>query len=132
MKHLKLFNNESEYQSFTESADYVTPNVCAVKDGQGGVKKDFVFFNPEEEINVNLITFYIGDTPYQCEEGMTWEEFVNSEYNTEGLFQINNYNNIEYNQKIIVLNHVMVFNTDIILNGNIYEFYSSGGGSGMN
>lgn len=48
MKHLKLFNNESEYQSFTESADYVTPNVCAVKDGQGGVKKDFVFFNPEE------------------------------------------------------------------------------------
>ena len=59
MKHLKLFNNESEYQSFTESADYVTPNVCAVKDGQGGVKKDFVFFNPEEEINVNLITFML-------------------------------------------------------------------------
>ena len=59
---------------------------------------------------------------------MTWEEFVNSEYNSEGLFQINNYNNIEYNQKIIVLNHVMVFNTDTILNGNIYEFYSSGGG----
>lgn len=128
MKHLKLFNNESEYQSFTESADYVTPNVCAVKDGQGGVKKDFVFFNPEEEINVNLITFYVVDTSYQCEEGMTWEEFVNSEYNSEGLFQINNYNSIEYNQKIIVLNHVMVFNTDTILNGNIYEFYSSGGG----
>lgn len=130
MKHLKLFNNESEYQSFTESADYVTPNVCAVKDGQGGVKKDFVFFNTEE-INVNLITFYVVDTAYQCEEGMTWEEFVNSEYNSEGLFQINNYNNIEYNQKIIVLNDVMVFNTDTILNGNIYEFYSSGGG-GMN
>ena len=127
MKHLKLFNNESEYQSFTESADYVTPNVCAVKDGQGGVKKDFVFFNPEE-INVNLITFYVVDTAYQCEEGMTWEDFVNSEYNSEGLFQINNYNNIEYSQKIIVLNHVMVFNTDTILNGNIYEFYSSGGG----
>mgnify|MGYP003452310931 CR=1 FL=1 len=129
MKHLKLFNNESEYQSFTESADYVTPNVCAVKDGQGSVKKDFVFFNPEEEINVNLITFYVVDTSYQCEEGMTWEEFVNSEYNSEGLFQINNYNYIEYNQKIIVLNHVMVFNTDTILNGNIYEFYSSGGGN---
>ena len=127
MKHLKLFDNETEYQSFTESADYVTPNVCAVKDGQGGVKKDFVFFNPEE-INVNLITFYVVDTAYQCEEGMTWEEFVNSEYNSEGLFQINNYNNIEYNQKIIVLNDVMVFNTDTILNGNIYEFYSSGGG----
>ena len=128
MKHLKLFNNESEYQSFTESADYVTPNVCAVKDGQGCGKNDFVFFNPEEEINVNLITFYIGDTPYQCEDGMTWEEFVNSKYNSEGLFQISG-NYVKYNQvKIIVLNHVMVFNTDTILNGNIYEFYSSGGG----
>lgn len=124
MKHLKLFNNESEYQSFTESADYVTPNVCAVKDGQGGVKKDFV--NPEE-INVNLITFYVVDTAYQCEEGMTWEEFVNSKYNSEELFQISNIH-VMYNQKIIVLNHVMVFNTDTILNGNIYEFYSSGGG----
>lgn len=128
MKHLKLFNNESEYQSFTESADYVTPNVCAVKDGQGGVKKDFVFFNPEEEINVNLITFYVVDTSYQCEEGMTWEEFVNSEYNSEGLFQISG-NYVKYNQvKDLVLNHVMAFNTDTILNGNIYEFYSSGGG----
>ena len=127
MKHLKLFNNESEYQSFTESADYVTPNVCAVKDGQGGVKKDFVFFNPEE-INVNLITFYVVDTAYQCEEGMTWEEFINSEYNSEELFQISNIH-VMYNQvKTIVLNNVEVYNTDIILNGNIYEFYSSGGG----
>lgn len=88
-----------------------------------------MFFNPEEEINVNLITFYVVDTAYQCEEGMTWEEFVNSEYNSEGLFQISG-NFVNYNQvKDLVLNDVMVFNTDTILNGNIYEFYSSGGGN---
>lgn len=122
MKHLKLFNNESEYQSFTESADYVTPNVCAVKDGQGGVKKDFVFFNPEEEINVNLITFYIGDTPYQCEDGMTWEEFVNSKYNSEGLFQISG-DRAYYNQDPIAFNDTAAHNTDTILNDYKYLCY---------
>ena len=127
MKHLKLFNNESEYQSFTESTDYVTPNVCAVKDGQGGVKKDFVFFNPEEEINVNLITFYIGYTPYQCEDGMTWEEFVNSKYNSEGLFQIiGNY--VKYNQDPIAFNDTAAHNTDTILKDYKYLCYKTGGG----
>lgn len=119
MKHLKLFNNESEYQSFTESADYITPNICAVKDGQGGVKKDFVFFNPEEEIN--LITFYIGDTPYQCEEGMTWEEFVNSEYNSEGIFQLD-YDCVNYNQGQIRFENTAAHNTDTILNEYIYIY----------
>ena len=127
MKHLKLFNNESEHQSFTESADYVTPNVCAVKDGQGGVKKDFVFFNPEEEINVNLITFYIGDTPYQCEDGMTWEEFVNSNYNSEGLFQISG-DRAYYNQDPIAFNDTAAHNTDTILNDYKYLCYKPGGG----
>lgn len=31
-----------------------------------------------------LITFYIDDASYQAEEGMTWGEWVESEYNTEG------------------------------------------------
>lgn len=43
--------------------------------------------------NEILITFYIGEdiegVPYQAEEGMTWEEWVNSEYNTAGYY-INN------------------------------------------
>lgn len=30
----------------------------------------------------NLITFTIDGEEYQAEEGMTWEEWVNSEYNT--------------------------------------------------
>lgn len=31
----------------------------------------------------NLISFIIVDTQYQAEEGMTWGEWVNSEYNTD-------------------------------------------------
>lgn len=34
---------------------------------------------------VNLITFHYGGSEYQAEEGMTWEEWVNSDYNTAGL-----------------------------------------------
>lgn len=32
------------------------------------------------------ITFTINDTSYQAEEGMTWKDWVNSEYNTDGYF----------------------------------------------
>lgn len=34
----------------------------------------------------NLITFTIGGTSYQAEEGMTWYEWCNSEYNTDGYY----------------------------------------------
>ena len=34
----------------------------------------------------NLITFTIFDTEYQAEEGMTWGEWVNSEYNTDNYY----------------------------------------------
>lgn len=112
MKYLKLFDNETGYEEFVNSNDYVTPNICAVKDGSGEV--DLVFFNREED--VNLITFYVGGTAYQCEEGMTWEEFVSSNYNVGSfyldkfglVYDINgngiNYGDREYSTYVIVAN----------------------------
>ena len=44
------------------------------------------YVEPEKE----LITFTVDEVQYQAEEGMTWEEFVNSEYNTDNLIHINN------------------------------------------
>lgn len=41
--------------------------------------------------NLFLITFDFGDTEYKAEEGMTWEEWVNSKYNTGGWKINNNY-----------------------------------------
>lgn len=125
MKHLKLFNNESEYQSFTESADYVTPNVCAVKDGQGGVKKDFVFFNPEEE--PELIIFFLDGKSYQFDEGMTWRDFINSDYN-DGSFSTDSADGVRKGGAAICLNNVLVFVNDLIINNSNYSYYSSGGG----
>lgn len=39
MKHLKLFNNHTEYETFTQSADYVLPNVS--------YDKEHVHYNPD-------------------------------------------------------------------------------------
>lgn len=38
-------------------------------------------------VEVTLISFTFGDTTYQAEEGMTWGEWVASEYNTDGFTQ---------------------------------------------
>jgi len=42
---------------------------------------------------VTLISFAIGGTTYQAEEGMTWAQWVESSYNTED-FYVDNYGNI--------------------------------------
>jgi hypothetical protein len=42
----------------------------------------------EDNGNENLITFTIKNTEYQAKEGMTWEEWINSEYNTESFMSV--------------------------------------------
>ena len=39
---------------------------------------------------INLIKFYIVSREYQAEEGMTWEEWINSEYNIRQQVYVNN------------------------------------------
>lgn len=39
-----------------------------------------VMFNPNAK-PTNLIEFTINSVPYQAEEGMTWQDFVDSSYN---------------------------------------------------
>lgn len=53
--------------------------------GTTGAYENGALYVIEEEA-VNLISFTVSGTPYQAEEGMTWEQWVNSTYNTGGLF----------------------------------------------
>lgn len=39
-----------------------------------------------EVVAPTIITFTIGSTSYQAEEGMTWEQWVDSSYNTAGYY----------------------------------------------
>ena len=43
--------------------------------------------------SVTLITFTINGTSYQAEDGMTWGEWVNSSYNTDGFVLNTKYEN---------------------------------------
>ena len=36
----------------------------------------------------NTISFTIEGTSYQAEEGMTWKEWINSDYNTDGFIRL--------------------------------------------
>ena len=70
-----------------------------------------------------LITFTVDGASYQAEEGMTWEEWVNSSYNTVNALII-------YNKVIIFTRSVENVNTsDLIVDGGNYSlsFQSSGG-----
>ena len=54
---------------------YVTPNICYVEESDGIVMKPYI---------PPIIIFTVDDVEYQSEEGMTWEKWVNSDYNIDG------------------------------------------------
>jgi hypothetical protein len=86
---------------------------------------------------VKLISFTINGTSYQAEEGMTWDEWVESEYNTSN-FVINSDNRIGYypglgDFKAVSTDGsssgVVTANTEITAD-NTYQWYVfDGGGS---
>ena len=50
------------------------------------------FYYDVEMVDFALITFTIDGTEYQAEEGMTWGEWCDSEYNTDGYVIVEVYN----------------------------------------
>ena len=82
-----------------------------------------------DNAQATLITFYYNGTPYQAEEGMTWEEFIDSTYNTNG-FRME-YGQVYVNYSNICLNgYYVVVNEPIVVNG-LYDDQHTGGGGGM-
>lgn len=66
-----------------------------------------------------LISFTIAGTSYQAEEGMTWEEWVESEYNTDGLTLLNNHVGIKAGMVAYPSNE-LVLSTDTINKDGTY------------
>lgn len=103
------------------------------------VSKEFYdwFTGVTEEITASVedefISFTVGGTTYQAEEGMTWGEWIDSEYNTEdfsvqyGTVRIGNSQYHNY----VTYNEVRVTPTDLIIDGVVYgiEAWTSGGGN---
>lgn len=69
---------------------------------------------------VNIITFTLENTEYQAEEGMTWGEWVESEYNT-GYYYISNDFVYFYNGDIVIdSNYRHVKSTFIVNSDEVY------------
>lgn len=86
MKYLKYFEEASAYEAYKNGSDYVLPNVSFIEDVA------VVMFNPNAK-PTNLIEFTIDSVPYQAEEGMTWLDFVNSEYSNDDFYTDTNEGN---------------------------------------
>ena len=73
MKYLKYFQTEVERSTYKSSSDFILPNVNYV------VESNSVEFNP------NIIRFVLNNINCEAKEGMTFKEWIFSDY-----FDINN------------------------------------------
>lgn len=91
--------------------------------------------NATKQSTFNFITFTIGTTTYQAEEGMTWLEWVGSRYNTKGYTCDGVAAYIERGNYLVKQsdNTPPVVGSDYIINEGVYIDYnnspSEGGGS---
>ena len=76
----------------------------------------------------SLISFTIKDTAYQAEEGMTWEQWVNSKYNTRGFYGGGSNNvTIDYPEySYVCVNNEPVSLNDIIVSNFAYKLLGPG------
>lgn len=95
MKYLKRFQTNADYQAFKGSSDYVKPNLSAIEDSIDSPVRynpipqlsTFTIINNASGMKLDWTSKTLEFTP-----GMTWGEWVNSEYNTiNGLIYDNYY-----------------------------------------
>ena len=114
-KHLHYYTQHSQYSEPTDK-----PAVSYCK------QEDEVHYAAVG--SVTLITFNINSKSYQAEEGMTWEDWVNSSYNTDE-FVVENDNSIvdkTHDQMVIDSNSNVVYATTAIVAGYNYTTQTSG------
>lgn len=116
-QHIKLFSTDSVRTSYESSASYETPYVSKV------IADNSVHYNKP----VVLITFRLINTLNenfcQAEEGMTWEKWVNSKYNSINCFISGNY--VMFNQTFYIQAYGPVSPNDTIINE--YGYHVTGG-----
>ena len=78
-----------------------------------------------------MISFTIAGTSYQAEEGMTWEQWVNSSYNTGGFYVIDGSTYVFFSDRSKVSTEGFAGGSadkseTIVANGSYYSYSSSG------
>jgi hypothetical protein len=134
-KYLKLFNKLSDYETFKGGVNWITPNVSLILENGKQMRYSKRVVQPSEP-NIpptNLITFTIDGVIYQAEDGMTWGEWVDSEYNVDGYLVYNNnliVKIIDGNTICVVyLNQNAVLSHEIIIKYAMCDIVIPGSGS---
>lgn len=133
------FNNDiffclDDYAEVLTSGDVLV--VVAVGEGDTDTDGDGIIYTDSDYSNAvvysmitpTLITFTIDGTSYQAEEGMTWKEWANSEYNTSRYFW-GDYSNAILSQDGLTSNYVQADGVDVqggttIISGFAYTINS--------
>ena len=102
-------------------------NMTSLPTGSSGIPIGWTVVNDGEEIGGNLITFTVNGTEYQAEEGMTWREWINSDYNKYGFYELQ-MNPWFSNGSVVRNDSVSVDVTDVIINNHRYLISIGGGG----
>lgn len=116
--------------SLTDAANDTTvpTKVSAFENDAGYLTKEQVQSMIDRSIakkhgDVATISFSIEDSQFQAEEGMTWEEWVNSEYNSDGACIYNEGSDtirfVEYSLDVLSSN-IPVKGSDSIISGYFY------------
>ena len=120
MKYLKDFSTESEYQAFKSAGDWATPNVSFIN------KDKRTFYNKQTIIFYTLEPRYNEQTTHQALPGMTWNDWVNSEYYTtsDGNFHTRGDDGLIWiSDTTLKDSHgADVYFTDTIIPGEIYTY----------
>ena len=138
MKYLKKFETNADYQSFKNGSDWTIPNVSLIEEKFSDDNNNYIIFN-----NVKPSTFTVGvmsayidiEGPYEFKEGMTWNEFLNSNYNNGKFLRATNFINegevcydltevwgvVEHIKKSEIINDENgVLLSDKIINNHVY------------
>ena len=105
--------------AFTNDAGYLTE-----KQVQKMIENAIANIQGGENENVVIISFSIEDYQFQAEEGMTWREWVNSEYNSDGACVYNAGEDtirfVEYSLNVLSPSNAPVKGSDSIISGYFY------------
>lgn len=72
-KYLSKYSSEADYNNNKDN--HIKPHISLITTSPKKMKY-------EKKVLTNLITFYVDNIEYQAEEGMTWEEWLTSEYSS--------------------------------------------------
>lgn len=84
-----------------------------------------------EAPSVTLISFEVGNTTYQAEQGMTWAQWLASNYNINGFYSQYGYIQYSANDYVVIADgsNTAVQPTDTIIDNGEYVYYIAGGGN---